>query len=105
MSTPQVSPVRRFALSGRVVTMNGRDDVLEHGTVYVQGNSIVAVEDAKAPPPASFEAIKPINTGGAIYPGLIELHNYLSYNTLRLWNVPRKSTTARNGHAIRRTRR
>jgi len=90
MSTPQASPIRRYALTGRVVTMNGHDDVLEHGAVYVQGNSIVAVQDAKVPPPAGFEAIKPISTGGAIYPGLIELHNHLSYNTLRLWDVPRK---------------
>ena len=30
-----------------------------------------------------------IKTGGTIYPGLIELHNHLSYNILPLWNVPK----------------
>jgi 5-methylthioadenosine/S-adenosylhomocysteine deaminase len=31
-----------------------------------------------------------VDTGGSIYPGLIELHNHLSYNALRLWDVPQK---------------
>src|SRR5439155_1506099 len=31
-------------------------------------------------------------TGGTVYPGLIELHNHLSYNCLRLWQVPRQFT-------------
>jgi 5-methylthioadenosine/S-adenosylhomocysteine deaminase len=90
MTLPGASPIRRFALAGRIVTMNARDDVIEHGALYVQGNAIVAVQDAKAPPPPGFESIKPVLTGGALYPGLIELHNHLSYNTLRLWDVPRK---------------
>jgi hypothetical protein len=80
----------RFALSGRVVTMNAERKVIEHGTVYVEGNAIAAVQESTAPAPAGFESVKPLATGGAIYPGLIELHNHLSYNTLRLWNVPRK---------------
>src|SRR5437868_2302746 len=90
MTPPQLSPVRRFALTGRIVTMNAGDEVIDHGTLYVQGNSIIAAQHAKAPPPSGFESIKPIATGGAIYPGLIELHNHLSYNALRLWNVPRQ---------------
>ena len=29
-------------------------------------------------------------SGGTLYPGLIELHNHLAYNALRLWQVPKK---------------
>ena len=33
----------------------------------------------------------PSNTGGTIFPGLIELHNHLSYNALPLWSpVPKR---------------
>ena len=31
------------------------------------------------------EDVPVVRTGGTIYPGLIELHNHLSYNTLPLW--------------------
>ena len=34
-----------------------------------------------------------IETGGTIFPGLIELHNHLSYNALPLWSpVPKRFT-------------
>jgi hypothetical protein len=43
--------------------------------------------------PAGFEAVAVLETGGTMYPGLIELHNHLSYNALPLWSpVPRKFT-------------
>ena len=29
-----------------------------------------------------------MRVGGTVYPGLIELHNHLSYNCLQLWQVP-----------------
>lgn len=63
--------------------------VLSRGTVYVENGSIAAVQDAAQPAPADFAGVTPIETQGTIYPGLIELHNHLSYNALRLWNVPR----------------
>ena len=78
------------ALTGRIVTMNDSFAVLERGTVYVQGGAISAVQDAAQPPPGQFAAIRPTDTGGTIYPGLIELHNHLSYNALQLWSVPQR---------------
>jgi 5-methylthioadenosine/S-adenosylhomocysteine deaminase len=33
-----------------------------------------------------------IDTGGTVFPGLIELHNHLPYNYLPLWDVPKKFT-------------
>ena len=41
-----------------------------------------------------------LDTGGTIYPGLIELHNHLSYNVLPLWDVPEAvHATATSGPA------
>jgi 5-methylthioadenosine/S-adenosylhomocysteine deaminase len=94
---PPVSPVDpligpKLALSGRVVTMDEGFTVLPRGVISIDKGSIVAVQDAAAPPPPGFEAVKPIATEGTLFPGLIELHNHLSYNALQLWQVPKKFT-------------
>lgn len=84
-----------FALAGRVVTMAPGAQPLTHGVVYVKDDSIVDVRDASAPaaqPPPGFEAVTPIDTKGTIYPGLVELHNHLSYDALPLWDVPKPFT-------------
>jgi 5-methylthioadenosine/S-adenosylhomocysteine deaminase len=65
--------------------------VLPRGTVYIRGGSIAAVQDAAQPPPAGFATVTAQETGGTIYPGLIELHNHLSYNALQLWQVPQRN--------------
>ncbi len=80
----------RYVLDGRVVTMNDRFDVHDPGRVYVDGSTIVAVGDVGAPPPPGFEKAPVVRTGDTIYPGLIELHNHLSYNILPLWQVPQR---------------
>lgn len=81
-----------LALRGRVVTMDDKKHVLDDGAVYVQGGTIVAVQDAGKPPPARFEHVAVADTKGTIYPGLIDLHDHLSYNALQLWDVPKKYT-------------
>src|SRR5947209_18321517 len=85
---PPAAP--RLALAGRVVCMDDKFQVLPKGVVYVEGGQITAVQDAARPAPAGFLAA--VETGGTIYPGLIELHNHLSYDALRLWDVPKKFT-------------
>ena len=72
--------------------MDGASTVLTDGVVYVRDEAIAAVQPAAAPPPAGLESVHVTNTAGTIYPGLIELHNHLSYNALPLWNVPKKYT-------------
>ncbi len=49
MTTPD-----RFALLGRVVTMNDAFDVIDDGAIYVENNHVAAVQPAKAPAPAGF---------------------------------------------------
>ncbi len=82
----------RYALKGKIVTMNSAFQVLERGVVYIDAGQITAVLPAKAAPPPGFEAVPLINTRGTLYPGLIELHNHLSYNILPLWQVPKRFT-------------
>lgn len=81
---------RRYALRGRIVTMNDNFDVLDDGILYIHNGEIVAVLPYNAPAPDGFEDFEAIETGGTIFPGLIELHNHLSYNILPLWDVPKK---------------
>ncbi|RKG80016.1 hypothetical protein D7W79_09045 [Corallococcus exercitus] len=82
--------VPRYVLEGRVVTLNSQDEVLERGRVLVRGNRIVAVEPSGGPLPEAFRDAPVIDTGGTLYPGLIDLHNHFVYDVLTLWRVPKK---------------
>lgn len=82
----------RYGLEGRIVTMNAADEVVPRGTVYIDAGRIAAVVPAGGSPPPDMQDVEILKTGGTIYPGLIELHNHLSYNVLRLWDVPQKYT-------------
>lgn len=79
-----------FALRGRIVTMKSEKDIIENGTVYIQDSLIAAVVKTGEPVPAAFKNFPVFQTGGTIFPGMIELHNHLSYNCLPLWPVPAK---------------
>lgn len=82
----------KYALRGRIVTMNSSRSIVEDGIIYIDKGSIGAVKKANAPAPTGFNGIQIVNTNGTIFPGLIELHNHLSYNILRLWQVPKLYT-------------
>ncbi len=80
-----------LALAGRVVTMNEAFTIRADAIVYVEKGAIIAVQDRAQPAPAGFAGVPVVETGGTIFPGLIELHNHLSYNALPLWSpVPRR---------------
>ncbi len=82
-------PRARYTLRGRVATM-GPAGVLDDGAVLVDGGTIVDVVPANALPAGDHGPS--IRTGGTIFPGLIELHNHLSYNAMPLWHVPKPYT-------------
>jgi cytosine/adenosine deaminase-related metal-dependent hydrolase len=89
---PIAGPVGpKFILEGRIVTM-GPAGVIPKGAIYVDAGRITAVQPAALPRPAGFDDALRVATGDTIYPGLIELHNHLSYNAMPLWDVPRKFT-------------
>ncbi|MEE8599957.1 S41 family peptidase [Euzebya tangerina] len=94
MTDTAIDPLagERWSLCGRVVTMNAADDVIEDGVVYIDAGRIVAVRSAEQPAPDEFRGARQIRSRGTIYPGLIELHNHMAYNILRLWDVPRLFT-------------
>jgi cytosine/adenosine deaminase-related metal-dependent hydrolase len=77
-----------LVLTGTVVTFDG-DNVVDDGAVYVRDGRIAAVQARTAPRPPDFPAsARVVDTGGVIYPGLIDLHSHIAYNTLPLWEAP-----------------
>ncbi len=80
----------RWVLDGRIEPMTGPGDGIPSGRIYIDGGRIAAVQPASTPPPPEFRGLRPLKTGGTIFPGLIELHNHLAYNVLPLWNVPKR---------------
>jgi 5-methylthioadenosine/S-adenosylhomocysteine deaminase len=91
-STPPVDAADgpRLALAGQIVTMDEHRTVLKNGVIYLDKGAILAVQERTAPPPADFATVPITETNGTIYPGLIDLHNHLSYNILQLWDVPKQ---------------
>jgi 5-methylthioadenosine/S-adenosylhomocysteine deaminase len=80
----------KLALTGRVVTMDEAFTVKTDAVIYIDRGSIVAVQDRAMAAPTGFDEVAPVDTGGTLFPGLIELHNHLSYNALPLWSpVPK----------------
>jgi cytosine/adenosine deaminase-related metal-dependent hydrolase len=80
----------KLALAGQIVTMDQARSVLKRGTIFIEQGGIFAVGKPGEASPTGFETVPVIDTQGTIFPGLIELHNHLSYNILRLWSVPKK---------------
>ena len=80
-----------LALAGRIVSMNDAFAIQEDAIVYIEKGVMVAVQDRAQPAPDGFSGVPVVETGGTIFPGLIELHNHLSYDALPLWSpVPKR---------------
>jgi 5-methylthioadenosine/S-adenosylhomocysteine deaminase len=78
-----------IVLRGRIVTFDSAQPVVEDGALYIGADEkIAAVQPASAPPPDGFAGAHVLATGGAIYPGLIDLHGHMVYNALSLWSPP-----------------
>ncbi|MFO0557196.1 MAG: amidohydrolase family protein [Polyangiales bacterium] len=88
-SAPSVTAgtmANRYVLRGRIVSPSV---VTPNGEVLVNGNLIVcvgAMGACSSRPDAAGATI--INTGGIIYPGLIDGHNHVAYNWLPEWTAP-----------------
>ena len=80
----------KLALAGQIVTMDSTRRILKKGTVFIEKGGVAALRSEGEPSPPGFEAVPVVDTQGTIFPGLIELHNHLSYDILQLWNVPKK---------------
>lgn len=83
---------RKSVLAGDIVTMNAEGRVVRGGRLCIRDAAIAAILEPGEPVPAEFRGVDVLDTRGTLYPGLIELHNHLTYNYLPLWTVPRRYT-------------
>ena len=81
-----------FVLRGTVVTMRPGGEVLSRGSVYVGDDGLIAAVTPGDAVPPGFDDAPRVTAGGVIYPGLIDLHNHLMYNSLPLWTEPSRTT-------------
>jgi len=77
--TPTGAFGESYALRGTLVTP---DEVIEDGVLFVRDGRIVDVGSAVKIP----EGTREIDTGGFIYPGLIDLHNHITWNAHPRWS-------------------
>jgi cytosine/adenosine deaminase-related metal-dependent hydrolase len=79
----------RYGLHGTIITMAAPDEIIK-GTIYINLARIEAIIPDGKPVPEALVDFPVHKTKGVIFPGLIELHNHLSYNCLPLWDVPKR---------------
>jgi cytosine/adenosine deaminase-related metal-dependent hydrolase len=77
----------KYVIRGTVVTMDSRRGVLKDAWVGIDGQAIKFVKHARYKLPKEFDGVPVVNVEGYIYPGLIDLHNHLAYNFLKLWKI------------------
>ncbi|HEV8700818.1 MAG TPA: lamin tail domain-containing protein [Candidatus Polarisedimenticolia bacterium] len=82
---------RRYVLRGTLVTMDEtlpEADQVFPGTLYLQGNRILDLLAEGEPLPADAAGAPIIATGALIFPGLMNIHDHITFNTTPAWDVP-----------------
>jgi hypothetical protein len=79
----------KYVIRGTVVTMDSKRGVLKDAWVGIDGQMIKFVKHARYKLPKEFHDVHVVDVDGYIYPGLIDLHNHLAYNFLKLWKIER----------------
>jgi cytosine/adenosine deaminase-related metal-dependent hydrolase len=72
--------------------MDAKSTVVADGVVWIADAAIAAITQPSDPTPEGFDGVIPLDPGGTVFPGLIELHNHIAYNLLPLWQVPQRYT-------------
>jgi len=88
---PAYDPVHGLILRGTIVTMDDRHTVIPNGSVLVRNDRIVALwQGPRAPAGTPIGDAVSIDLGpkALIFPGMINLHNHPTYNTVALWPAP-----------------
>ncbi|SDD61718.1 Cytosine/adenosine deaminase [Pricia antarctica] len=75
----------KYALEGRIVTMDQAATVINRGRIFVENGVITAIRPKSEGYADGFTKSDVIKSGGTLYPGMIELHNHLPYNILPYW--------------------
>ena len=79
-----------LVLIGKIVTMNDAGDVFPNARVWLADGKIMAIaKQGESLPEAAKNAVV-IETKGAIYPGMIDLHNHPDYGFYPLMPVTKK---------------
>jgi cytosine/adenosine deaminase-related metal-dependent hydrolase len=77
-------------LRGTIVTFQPESPVIENGALYIdEEGRIAAIQPSEAPAPAGYAGSPQVETGGVVYPGLIDLHNHPYYDMHGLLTPPR----------------
>jgi cytosine/adenosine deaminase-related metal-dependent hydrolase len=82
---------RRYILKGTLVTMDEslpEPDRVFAGAIHVQGNRILDLVPEGDPLPPHAAGAPVLETAGLILPGLLNIHDHLTFNTLPAWDVP-----------------
>ena len=79
-----------FVLVGKVVTMNDAGDVLPNARIWLAGGKIMAIARAGEALPDGAKDAPVVDSKGAIYPGIIDLHNHPEYAIYPLLPIQRK---------------
>ena len=82
----------RLVLRGRAVTFRIEAPLLDDAAVYIdQTGQIESIRRSTDPEPSGYATAPHLDTGGVIYPGLIDLHNH-PYHDLHALSTPPRST-------------
>ena len=82
---------RRYLLSGTLVTMDETLPAAEQvfrGSILIQGNRILELIPEGEPLPPDIAGLPNISTGALIFPGLMNIHDHITFNTTPAWDVP-----------------
>ncbi|MBD3227556.1 MAG: amidohydrolase family protein [Candidatus Lokiarchaeota archaeon] len=79
-----------YVLHGTIVTMNGMHGTIPNGNILISDGLIKEIWTDDETPSHNISNLPYIDTMGYIFPGLIDCHNHLMYNTIPIWNVSQK---------------
>lgn len=84
-----------LVLSGTVVALApGDEQAVAAGRVWIGDDGLIAAVTrgpASNPKPPGFAGAPVVDVDGFIYPGFIDLHSHVAYNTLPLWSDPART--------------
>lgn len=90
-ATPALwNPAEGMVLKGKIVTLNDAGTVLSEGYLFIRNVRIEAIAQTRRDLPQDAKKAIFVDTGGVIYPGLIDLHNHPEYAIYPLLPITRK---------------
>lgn len=81
-----------LVLQGLVAAMRDGAPASVPGAVWIDDDGLIVAVTPLDAEPSGFGGAPRVVAGGVIYPGLIDLHSHLLYNTLPLWTEPTRTT-------------